>query len=318
MNILITGVSGFIGQHLVAALANLGHNIFGAQEPGKPMKFSKHYTTLAMDLRHRESVEDAVKFANPDIVIHLAAKTEVAFSFEDYEDYTRVNYLGTVLLAEACRHSATNLEQFIMASSMETYGHHDPDHGAFNEVTPQKPMAPYSIAKLAAEKYLAYMEYAYGLPYTILRQTNTYGRTNTSFFVMERIITQMLAGDKVELGEPDPVRNFLYISDLMDLYLTILGNERAIGETFVTGPDNGLTIRQLVQKCANALMWKGNVVWHTIPVRPGEIRYLNSDGAKAKRVLGWEPVVPLEEGIALTAEAWRRKALDGGDAEASD
>lgn len=317
MNILITGVSGFIGQHLASALAEIGHKVFGAQEPGKPMKFSDLYTTVAMDLRHKHSVEDGVQFVNPDVVIHLGAKTEVAFSFEDYEDFGRVNYGGTVLLAEACRHSASNLKQFILASSMETYGHHDAENGPFTEDTPQRPMAPYSVAKLAAEKYMHYMAYAYDLPFTILRQTNCYGRTNTSFFVMERIITQMLAGDRVELGEPDPVRNFLYIQDLVDLYLTILDNPAAIGETFVTGPANGLTIRHLVQKCANVLEWKGNVVWHTIPVRPGEIHYLNSDPAKARRVLGWEPVVSLEDGIALTARAWRRKTLDNAPSEAT-
>lgn len=305
MRILITGISGFIGQHLAEALKS-SHQIFGAQEPGKPMVLRPDlYTTIAMDLRNADSIESAVKFTNPDIVIHLAARTEVAFSFDDYEDYSRVNYVGTVLLAEACRRFAPNMMQFIMASTMETYGHRDPKDGPFTEDTPQNPMAPYAVAKLACEKYLAYMEYAYNFPSTILRQTNTYGRTNTDYFVMERIITQMLAGNVISLGEPDPVRNFLHIDDLIRLYRTIIGNPDALGETFVTGPSNGLSIRELVYLCASQLEWEGDVKWHTIPPRPGEIKYLNSDGAKAYSVLDWKPEIPLEDGICMTADAWR-------------
>lgn len=285
MNILLTGASGFIGQHLYAALCH-DHNVFTAVEE-------------SMDLRSAESVNRAVKATQPDIVIHLAAKTEVAYSFDDFEDFSRVNYIGTVLLAEANRLYNPNLKQFIMASTMETYGH-QPEQKPFTEETPQYPMAPYAVAKLACEKYLAYMAHAYNFPSTILRQTNAYGRTNNNFFVMERILSQMLTGDVCNLGEPDPIRNFLFIDDLVELYKAIIGNEKAIGETFVTGPDNGITIRELVDRCSDVLNWGGRVQWHTIPKRPGEIFYLNSNPAKAKHLLGWEPKVGLTEGIGET------------------
>jgi UDP-glucuronate decarboxylase len=157
---------------------------------------------------------------------------------------------------------------------------------------------------VAAEKYLHYMEYAYQFPYVILRQTNTYGRDLNDFFVMERIITQMLNGSTINLGEAMPIRNFLWIDDLIDLYITIL-KLRPIGHTFVTGPDNGITIRRLVERVAYHLNWKGTVNWHTIPKRPGEIYYLNSNPAKAKAMLGWEPKVDLNEGILRTIDIWR-------------
>jgi nucleoside-diphosphate-sugar epimerase len=165
-------------------------------------------------------------------------------------------------------------------------------------------MAPYAVAKVAAEKYLHYMQYAYEFPFVILRQTNTYGRQHNDFFVMERIITQMLAGDVCNLGEGDPVRNFLYIDDLIDLYEVIL-EKRPLGNTFVTGPANGITIRRLVYMIADMLGWKGTINWNTIPKRPGEIYYLNSSPTKAKILLGWEPKVSLEEGIKRTIDMLR-------------
>lgn len=290
MRILITGASGFIGQHLFEAL----NSVFDLYCP----------TEEVMDLRRSEQVNDYIKNVKPDAVIHLAAKTEVAYSFDDFEDFSRVNYVGTVLLAEANRRFNPNLKQFVMASTMETYGQGIGTE-AFTEQTPQKPCAPYAVAKLACEKYLNYMRYAYNFPSTVLRQTNSYGRTNTDFFVMERIITQMLNGSIVKLGDPTPFRNFLFIDDLVKLYEALLFNPVAIGQTFVTGPDNALSIRALAATCADVLNWKGELVWRTIPDRPGEIYYLNSNPKKAKDLLGWEPKVDLRTGIHLTADRIR-------------
>jgi UDP-glucose 4-epimerase len=239
----------------------------------------------------------------PEIVIHLAAKTEVAWSFEDYLDVSQVNYLGTVALAEANRRLNPNLRLFVMASTMETYGHQD-HWVSFTEVTPQYPMAPYAVAKVACEKYLAYMDYAYGFPYTILRQTNTYGRSDNDFFVVERILTQMLRGDGCRLGDPMPWRNFLHIDDLVALYRRVV-EDRLVGETFVTGPDNALSIGDLAELCRKTTGYAGDIEWHTIPKRPGEIYFLSSNPVKAERMLGWTPKVGLDEGLSRTADLWR-------------
>lgn len=292
MRILVTGANGFIGSYLLPRLAEAGHIVY---HPGE----------AEMDLRDNAAVEAAVKRFNPQVVFHLAAKTEVAWSFDDYEDVSDVNYIGTVRLAEACRKHCSDLQMFMLASTMETYGHQP--HVPFTEQTPQNPMAPYAVAKVAAEKYLRYMEYAYDFPFVILRQTNTYGRRDNNFFVMERIISQALTQDVIELGEPEPVRNFLWIEDLIDLYMVLL-EKRPIGETFVTGPANGLTIKALVweilMQTHGTKPWP-EVRWHTIPKRPGEIYYLNSSPVKAALLLGWRPKVTLEEGIAKTIDILR-------------
>lgn len=307
MKILITGVSGFIGQALVSALHG-EHELYGLYE--RPHTLVKNPQIpedrkYLCDLRDAAQVEYVIDRVQPDMVLHLAARSEVANSFANYREVSEINYLGTVTLAEACR-KLTNLTLFVMASTMETYGDQDPADGPFTEDTPQHPMAPYAVAKVACERYLEYMAYAYGFPSTILRQTNSYGRHDNDFFVVERIITQMLRGDVCKLGDPDPVRNFLHIDDLVELYRTIIAQPgKACGETFVTGPNNALSIEALAAKVRSLLGWQGDVVWHTIPARVGEIYYLNSDPAKAGRVLGWSPKVTLDEGLARTVEIWR-------------
>lgn len=309
--ILVTGVSGFLGQYLAKALLTDGHDVHGMYEHPESMdknpellEDNKHLANL----RSKTEVEAVVKKVQPNIVIHLAAKTEVALSFANYAEVSEVNYLGTVNLAEACRQFAPDFKLFLMASTMETYGHQDPKNGAFTEETEQRPMAPYAVAKLACEKYLRYMEYAYNFPFCALRQTNTYGRTDNDFFVVERIVTQMLKGNYCGLGEPDPVRNFLWVDDLIDLYLAVIDQiDKAKGEIFVTGPDNALRIDELADKIKAKLNWQGRIEWHTIEKRPGEIYYLNSNPAKAERVLGWKPKVSLDEGLDKVIAIWKEK-----------
>jgi GDP-4-dehydro-6-deoxy-D-mannose reductase len=309
MRILITGISGFIGQHLAEALTIDGHEVHGLYEHEESRvknptveDANKH----VLNLTDHVAVEAMVKDAQPEMVLHMASRSEVALSFRNYIEVSNVNYVATVNLAEACRQFAPDFKAFVMASTMETYGNAHPFTGvrAFTEETPQYPMAPYAVAKLACEKYLAYMGYAYDFPHIILRQTNTYGRRDNTFFIVERIISQMLTGDTCNLGVAWPVRNFLFITDLVEFYRVLI-DRQPLGETFVTGPDNAVTIGELAELIALKADWHGTINWNTVPVRAAEVPYLNSDPAKARRVLGWEPQVSLSDGLDRCIAFWR-------------
>lgn len=297
--VAITGASGFLGQYLCEALINEGYEVHALYEHSE--SFSKNPTVehqYLVNLLDFENVDRIIEKIQPEFVIHLAAKTEVALSFDNYLEVSQVNYVGTVNLAEANRKHNPNLKLFLMASTNETYGNHDPKQGAFTEETEQRPMAPYAVAKLACEYYLKYMGHAYKFPYCILRQTNAFGRTDNDFFVMERIVSQMMSSNECNLGEPTPMRNFIWVDDLINLYMTILNRPTiARSEVFVTGPDNGISISELADTVKKKLDWKGEINWGTTPKRPGEIYYLNTSPKKAKKMFGWEPKVSLDEGI---------------------
>jgi len=306
MKVLITGVNGFLGGYLASRLIKRGievHGLYLGDEKQKDDRIICHRG----DLLDYEAMGEILKGINPDFIYHLAAKTEVEKSFYDPIQFSEVNYCGTVNLIEKAK-DLTNLKLFVMASTMETYGWQPKPWKAFTEETEQHPNAPYAVAKIGCEKYLEYAGRAYKFPYTILRQTNTYGRWDNEFFVVEQIITQMLKNeDKINLGYREPYRNFLYIDDLIDLYEVILDNpDKARGQTFCCGPNNALTIEELVDKIAEILDWRGSVEWNTKPKRVGEIYYLNSSPAKAKRILGWEPKVSLTEGLKRTIKMWNK------------
>ena len=299
MKILLTGASGFIGQHIFPKLIDNNHIVH----------------CLESDLRDYAAVEQEVTTAAPDIILHLAARTEVEKSFYEPMDFNHVNYLGTVNLVNVAS-KLTGLKNFIFASTMEVYGWQPVSDlirqgqipeviPAFDEKTVPNPNAPYAVAQLACEKYLEYAHRSHGLRYCIIRQTNTYGRKDNNFFVVEQIISQMLDNSsEINLGYREPYRNFLFIDDLIDLWTTLINhNDRLTGANlFTIGPNNALSIESLADTIAKKLSWNGNINWNTKPQRPGEIYLLNSTHQQVSELTGWQPKIDLDYGLDLTIE----------------
>lgn len=301
MKILITGSSGFIGQHLLPRIREIGE-----------------VYELKCDLTDHRAIQDEVKSVSPDIIVHLAARTEVQKSFYEQVSFSEVNYVGTVNLIEACR-QIDPMPYFVFASTMEVYGWQPisdevehtgtyKDSVAFDENTVPHPNAPYAVAKFGCEKYLEYAERAYGLRWTAMRQTNCYGRKDNDFFVTEQIISQMLKGDVCNLGYAEPYRNFIYIDDLLDAWMTLITNaDKCSGEIFTIGPDEPRKIKDCANYIAEQLDWKGTINWNTKDPRHGEIWWLNSNHKKLTELTGWQPKVSYEDGIARTISYWKEK-----------
>lgn len=306
MKIFITGGSGFIGSHLIPALST-EHTIHSMQS----------------DLLEFDKVTDELLAFGPDVIVHLGARTEVEKSFYEQITFSQINYVGTVNLIEAAS-KLPNLKNFVFASTMEVYGWQPCSDvvkaggtfesiPVFDENTQPNPNAPYAVAKYGAEKYLEYANRALKVPYTVIRQTNTYGRKDNNFFVVEQVITQMLANpNEIKLGYSKPYRNFLYIDDMIDMWLTIIRNPEKVngGHILTIGPSNALQIDELVDIIAKKIGWSGAVLWDQKPKRPGEIYVLNSGNKLITELTGWEPKVSLNDGLDLTIAHWKSKGID--------
>ena len=302
MKIFLTGSSGFIGQALTKKLSQY-HEIHHMQS----------------DLTEHEKVKNELLEANPDIIVHLAARTEVQKSFTEQITFSEINYVGTINLIEAAS-KIKNLKNFIFASTMEVYGWQPisdevkatgkpKEHVLFNENTQPNPNAPYAVAKLGCEYYLKYAYRSYGLPYTIIRQTNAYGRHDNDFFVTEQIITQMLKNkDEINLGYAEPYRNFIYVDDMTDMWSSVIENyDKCIAKIFTIGPDRAIKIKDYVEIIAKKLNWQGKVNWNAKDPRPGEIYWLCSDHKLITETIGWQPQTSLSEGLDKTIDIWRQK-----------
>jgi len=302
MKLLLTGSSGFIGQHLTKFLDK---------------NFELYH--LKNDLLDHAKIQEEVAVINPDIIVHLAARTEVEKSFYEQITFSEINYVGTVNLIEAAS-KIKNFKNFVFASTMEVYGwqpisdeiklHGKPKtHVAFDENTAPNPNAPYAVAKYGCEKYLEYAHRCLGLPYTALRQTNCYGRKDNDFFVTEQIITQMLTNSKeINLGYGEPYRNFIFIEDMMDVWQQVITSHEKCnqGYTFTIGPDNPIQIKEYVNMIAEKIGWSGQVNWNTKPKRPGEIYWLNSNNKLIEQKIGWTPKKSLSDGLDYTIDIWKQ------------
>jgi UDP-glucose 4-epimerase len=300
--ILITGSSGFIGQHMLLRLQN---------------KFEIY--CLKSNLKDYKAVNTEVQSFNPDLVVHLAARTEVEQSFYQQVEFSEINYVGTVNLIESIL-QCKKIPKLIFASTMEVYGWQPVSDLVRNGKTPEiipafdpdttipNPNAPYAVAKFGCEKYIEYAHRSYGLQYIIVRQTNSYGRQDNDFFVTEQIITQMLDNpDKCNLGYQEPYRNFIFITDLLDAWETMIDQFDLIANNiFTLGPNNAISINEYAKLIANKLNWHGRINWDTKPKRPGEIWVLNSSAEKLTRLTGWKPTVSLSDGLDKTIEIWKK------------
>ena len=299
----MTGSLGFIGSHLSLILEK-DHEIYH----------------LVNDLRSYREVEIEVINFQPDIIVHLAARTEVEQSFYEQITFSEINYVGTVNLIEAAS-KIKNLKNFVFASTMEVYGWQSISDEvkknsiphkfiAFDESTKPNPNAPYAVAKYACEKYLEYAHRCYNLPFTALRQTNCYGRKDNQFFVTEQIISQMLTNsEECNLGYSEPYRNFIYVDDMLSAWTTVVNNPDKCndGKIFTIGPDDPIKIKDYAELIAKKLDWRGVINWNTKLFRAGEIYWLNSNNNLITKTLGWEPKITMSEGLDKTINYWKRK-----------
>lgn len=301
MKIFITGSSGFIGSHILPSL-------------------EEKYTVYEMqsDLLDFDSVNTELVRYEPDLIIHLAARTEVERSFYEQVTFSQVNYVGTVNLIE-CANKLPRKPVILFASTMEVYGWQPVSDEikagrvpqilpVFDENTVPNPNAPYAVAKLGCEKYLEYAHRAYGIDYIIIRQTNCYGRKDNDFFVTEQIISQMLKSQECNLGYCEPYRNFIYIDDLIDAWINVVDHMDACrNNIFTIGPNNAVQIGQHAENIRRLLDWHGTINWNTKPERKGEIYILNSGNEKLTEYTGWTPKVDYWTGLEWTVDFWKQK-----------
>lgn len=307
MRIFITGITGFVGEHLGRELAKRGYEVYGLAR----YVSNRHATDLSGVSVHYGDILDPIalreifKDTQPDIIVHLAAQTSVYYSFTHPSEVYNVNFIGVTNVATAAMETIPELKKFIHASSVETYGNQKVF--PIKESFPLKPASPYGVAKVAAEYYLKYLYEGYDFPCITFRSTNTYGRGYNHSFVVEHIIYETLKKkEKILMGDPDPVRDFLHIDDEVEAYIKAIETKRDLfGEIMNTGTGREVSIRQLVGIIQEMIGFKSEITWNSISKRPFEIDKLVMDTEKIKELLNWYPKYSLETGLEKTINWWK-------------
>lgn len=299
--VLVTGITGFIGSELIPKLIESKHELYGIARcvTGRTLPIHGINTYFA-DFRDGFIIRKIVKDVQPEVVIHLGAQTRVSESYERPQEFIEANLIGTITLAEACLREIHNFQQFIFASTSEVFGNNGLK--IQTEESPMKPASPYAVSKVGCENYLNYMKAAYNFPITIMHPYNTYGRIKDYHFLIEKTIYQMLTQKEIFLIDPNPVRDWMYVSDHINAYLTCLSNKKAIGETFNFCTGIGVSVKDTVDRIAKILNFEGKINWESSPKRPTESQIIIGNNSKADKILNWNPQYALKEGLKLTIE----------------
>jgi UDP-glucose 4-epimerase len=306
LKILVTGGAGFIGSHVVDALIEEGHSVTVVDDlsTGKSHHANPQARFYELDIRSPE-LNDVFDLEKPELINHHAAHANVRLSVADPRHDAEVNVLGSLNLLECARqHGVTD---FVYASTGgAVYG--EPAYLPCDEQHPVDPICPYGVSKLTVEKYLAFYGHAYGFHYAILRYPNVYGpRQDPSGEggVIAIFAGHMVRGEPVVInGSGEQERDFLYVSDVARA--NILVQDTLQGQTYNLGSGVGTSVNELYTAMSSMIGYSREPTHG--PPKPGETFKIYLDARKARRELGWEPLVPLEEGLERTLDHVRSTA----------
>lgn len=304
--VLLTGAAGFIGGHCARALLEHGFAVAGLdnfdpfyerrikQQALAELDGHERFAFTEGDIRDRALVERLV--SRSDVVVHLAARAGVRPSIEHPALYTSINVDGTVTLLDACHRAG--VRQFVFGSSSSVYG--DTTPAPFREDAPAlDPISPYAATKRSGELLSRVYSYLHGLRVATLRFFTVYGARQRPDLAIHKF-TRLLAQERPiqQYGDGSTERDYTHVDDIVTGVLGALrwvdGDEPAF-EIFNLGESRTVRLDRLIVLLADALGVQPRI--EQLPLQPGDVRRTFADIAKARRVLGYDPKVAIEEGI---------------------
>ena len=338
--ILITGGAGFIGGAVVRRLLTGSDAlVFNLDKCGYASDLTsiealpeaaKRHTLFKVDLTDAEATAAAVRQADPDLVLHLAAESHVDRSIEGPGAFIASNVSGTFHLLQAVRSHWEALPEerqaafrFHHISTDEVFGSLGAT-GRFSETTPYDPRSPYSASKAASDHLVNAWHHTYGLPVVLTNCSNNYGPWQFPEKLIPVVILKAAAGEPIPLyGDGGNVRDWLYVEDHVDALL-LAATQGQLGRSYCVGGHGERTNKQVVHGiCAllDELQPSGAPHARLItPVsdRPGHDRRYAIDPSRITAELGWQPRHSFSDGLAATVswyleqQGWCRKIREQG------
>ena len=307
---VVTGGAGFIGSHLVEALLERGEQVrvFDDFSTGKQVHlapFADRIEVIEGDLCHLEQVRRAV--AGADYVLHQGALRSVPRSVDNPVASNDVNVGGTLNVLHAAKEAG--VRRVVSASSSSVYGKRE-DFPLVEDVGELEPMSPYAVSKLAGEKYCKVFTELYGLETVSLRYFNVFGPRmdpNSAYAAFIAIFAAgLLEGRKLTIhGDGTISRDWTYIDNVVDANLRAASAPDASGEAFNIACGDSWDLNRVIDKLRELIGVDGEVEYG--PPRAGDMPKSQASIEKAKKLLGYEPLVQATEGLERTVDWYRQQ-----------
>jgi len=313
--VLITGAGGFIGSHLTERLMSLGaevtafvrynsRNDIGQLENLPENKISE-LNVIAGDLRDPDAVRKAVE--DMDVIFHLGSLIAIPYSYVHPVEVIDTNVLGTTNVLMAAKDN--DVEKIIHTSTSEVYG--TARYVPIDEKHPLQGQSPYSASKIGADMVATSFYKSYELPIAIIRPFNTYGPRQSARAVIPTIIMQALTKKVAQIGSLHPTRDLTFIFDTIEGFIRVAEEKKSIGEVINIGSGFEISIGDLAEKILRLSQSKAKIEIDEKRVRPkdSEVERLWADSTKARKMLGWQPRVKLDDGLKRTIK-WVSDHID--------
>lgn len=317
MRVLITGITGFAGSHLVEyLLAEVpGVEIFGTKRWRSRMENIEHLQAdiqlVECDLKDANAVRQVLTDVRPERIFHLAAQSYVPASWRAPSETLENNINSQTNIFEAMR--ALDLDARIqIAGSSEEYGLVHPDEVPIKETNPLRPLSPYAVSKVAQD-LLAYQYFrSYGLKAIRTRGFNHTGPRRGEVFVTSNFAKQIAA---IEAGMHEPVirvgnlsaqRDFTDVRDIVRAYWLAL-EKGTPGEVYNLASGKAITIRELLDMLLELSEVEVEVEVDPDRLRPSDVEILLGDYSKFHADTGWEPRIPLSKTVEDLLNYWRQR-----------
>jgi len=299
LKVLITGGAGFIGSNVADGLLEKKHEVVIVDDlsNGKKENIPGGARFYRCDIRSKK-LSSIFKAEKPEIVIHNAAQLSVRVSVENPLMDADINVIGGLNVIQACH--THNVNKIIFASSGGTvYG--EQKYFPADEEHPTRPISPYGVAKLATENYLYYFYKTYGLKYISLRYGNIYGPRQDPFGeagVVAIFSSKIIKGENPIInGDGLQTRDYVFVGDIVDVNIRAMESDFTGSLNVGTGKET--TVVELF-KILKEVSGKSGVEEVHGPPMEGEQRRSQLSNVLAKKILGWQPEITLNEGLKLT------------------
>lgn len=313
--VLITGSTGFVGQHLARHLLSLGtykvHGTYRSESSLSLFDDVKDKITFShSNLDNAEDVERIIADIQPDFLFHLAAQASPAVSFKSPLNTLTNNITSELHILEAIRNHSKHTRLLSVATG-EMYGVIKPEDIPVNETTPLKPISPYSVSKIASEYLALQYHLAYKVDVVRVRPFNHIGPGQKDGFVVADFAKQIV---EIEKGKKEPVltvgnlearRDFTDVRDIVRAYVLAVEKGES-GEVYNIGSGKSHKINDMLHMLLSFSTQKVEVSVDPARIRPIDVPEVRCDYSQFNKVTGWEPQIPFERTLEEILDYWRK------------
>lgn len=317
MKILVTGATGFAGQHFIRLYDDSPHRIFGTSYPEDPARllrldgksFGKDIRFL--DIQKENDVRHLIRDVQPDRILHFAAVSNVGHSWKNKRETLETNIMGSFFLLEAVKESSPKA-RLVFVSSSDVYGKMKPDESPLKEDRALQVVNPYAFTKVSGEMLCGFYSRIEGLDVVTGRPFPHTGPAQSPLFVCSDWACQIARIEKggepvLKVGNLDVRRDYTDVRDVVKAYNLLLEGGKS-GEVYNICTGKAVLLREILDILLSLSKVKINVRIDARKMRKTDIPILVGDGTKIFEATGWTPVISLEQSLLDLLEYWRKYA----------